>query len=1262
MNRISKLGLMFASIILVCAFCIAGQALAEGEEGGDSGGGISGESSGGDSSSAGGGDVGGDTGGDDGGGDSGGGDTGGSDSPYYGGEGSENTGGGDYGPSADSSISENTQASSGNSGDVSKYVFSSRSTGVDYFEVTSPGMEIHVPSLCVTANCSSDHFSYIPENNINTGDAAVGSKYYYLAIYAQNSGPVYIDGVKKYVQRGELLTYIPFGGVNGSKVWSIESSRGQFGRSSYAEVLELYYQMVAAGLPELSLNDLLAFGGLKDYLKTLDPGKVKELLCEVNCEKDPVPEPTTCHIGEHVGWTEGKANVTNLTTGTGWTGLVWARPGDTVRFKIDYCWGAQAVTGSNGNSGSPYAINNEGITQSNGDSFYPSRGGGVNIGRQWFQISANKGNGYLFGENEQYIGSSRHILTQPHNSTIGPATENQVPNEYVDSTSDYSFVVLSPSSKGVDSDRYNCSIFDFGAFTINGGHGYQIPGVGTGSCAAISGNGGNMNDAGSTISQTITYDNITAWQQWGHIESGKGCDGCCNYNMGSPNYSCLAKSDNYKNDRTITNQNRYLDAWSSADAAKGASTYGLYNRYANDTNPHEHQCQSPNCSVKNWSITRHGSHDECNCNEVWEDEHDDPNDPGKVTGRHLACHCGYHCVHDSWTATTYDKSVDGKSESSSACGVGYHETWRRNYVSNYVEPTDFNYTTSAINLGTQSSTATVNVPYSYRTATTSTIQEGDVIYLGETVNSLFTASIIPRVVSEVRPGEAYATVVPGYIKAVEFVVDANSSLSPATGSSNAGGSDPCSYYGSLGMISGCNTIWEEHGAGGYLNEEGRYGGKTYSSGSVTRVVPDIYPVGSKYCVAVGISTSDSHSQPDTQVVSGMSNISGWRISNLSCRTIAKKPNFQIWNGNFYTKGGIQTSITVKRVGANLGDPSDPTGYFGSWEEYVISAKGKVQGMSSGAGLGYYGGYNDKSLGLQGGNSPNSTFCKLSRMTISNSNCGQGTYGEYFTGNSLIEDSAATVLERIRSRYLSSTHGITQLENGATYIYPEQGSIKTSELASIAHGALSNTQLSSTVIRQTKSAINSESEQTTRNYASNALIIHVDGTLTIDTDICTGTGTCGSSNDLVLGNRNSDYYDNIYSLPQVLIIADGGIVISDRVTQIDAWLITNGNINTCNGLNASSGSFSASTCGNQLIVNGPVFANSLTPVRNSGANGGVGSGNSGGNPIYYNLTDDGSIQPAEIFNLRPDVLYWAYSQAQRFSQANVTYTRELAPRY
>ena len=1139
----------------------------------------------------------------------------------------------------------------------------SGATGVDYITVPEGGTTIHVPSLCTNASCSG--FSYNPTEDISTGQAAAGSKYYYNAIYADNDGYVYLDGVRTYVTKGQLLTYIPFGGITRpdgtvDQMWAAAYSKRDYGSMDYGQVIELYNQMVAANLlPGLTLEQLAAFGGLQNYLKTLDDTKVKELLCEVNCDNKPTPPPVpSCHVGSHAGWTEGQIQVNNFTKGTGWTGLVWARPGDTVRFSMYYCWGVGAVGGSaDNNPSSPWAI-------------YPGGNAiayGSAVNEVWFNVSASPNNNYLFGYDEHVIRDTgtRHVLQNPHSSSIGGAAPELASIDGDNLASDYRFLYYSPSERGEDADSYNCPIFDFGAFTIGGGHGYQIPGVGVGGCGAISQNGGNMSDAGSSFSQTITYSYDTAWQRYRHNETGF-CNSTCTWQDANPPSGVDGHpvyADRDMNQLIEYNSNTAGNPYQTLQAALGAGVndWGLIKKWSGDTAVHGTSslgdCDYSGCSANNWRGFPHwGS--ACSCAQAnhctWCEDYEDAtadNNWDPPCRRHESGENEGHCGCARYNEPCWGSWFPGRTaESHSSPGK-----------SHYKPPKD--YSTGQQQLGTRSSTATVNVPYSYRTATTSTIQEGDVIYLGETVSSLFTASIIPRVVSEVRPGEAYATVVPGYIRAVEFVVDANSNLNPSTGSSNAGGSDPCSYYASLGMISGCNTIWEEHGAGGYLNEEGRYGGKTYSSGSVTRVVPDVYPVGSKYCVAVGISTSDSHSQPDTQVVSGMSNISGWRISNISCRTIAKKPNFQVWNGNFYTKGSIKTSTTVKRVGANLGDPSDPTGYFGSWEEYIISAKANVVGMSSAAGLGYYGGYNNRMLGLQGGTSPGKSFCELSRMTIANDDCASEAGGKYFAGNSMIEDSAATLLERIRSRYLSATHGINQLENGATYIYPDQANISTSELYRISHGALANTQLSGSVIRQTKSAINAQSEQTTRNYASNVLIIHVDGTLTIDTDICTGTGTCGSNPNLVLAQRNSDYYTNIYSLPQVLIIADGGIVIKDNVTQIDAWLITNGNINTCNGLTYNSNGFSANACANQLIINGPIFANSLTLVRNSGANGGVGSGNpAGGNPITFNLTDDGSIQPAEIINLRPDVLFWAYSQAQRFSQANVTYTRELAPRY
>lgn len=1145
----------------------------------------------------------------------------------------------------------------------------SGATGVSSFTVgETPPNGYHIAEVCTNASCSGFHYKPA-ETEISTGQAATGSQYYYNAMYADRSGYVYIDGVRTWKNAGEFITYIPFGGItraDGSvdSMWAAQYSKRDYGTMNYADVVQVYNQMVAAGLlPGLSLDKLQAFGGLANYLKTIE--NPKEILCQLNCNHDETPPSGgSCHVGTHAGWTEGKVTVNNFTTGTGWTGLVWARPGDTVRFSTYYCWGVGAVGGSAGNDpANPKAIYPGGAATVYGSA----------VNQVWFQVTASPDNKYLFGYDMKRLGQlGRVVLDNPHNSTIGGAS-NRVPGDVAGDSlsSDYTFTYLSPSERSEDADSYNCSVFDFGAFTINNSHGYQIPGLGTGGCSAASQT--RMNDAGGSFSQTINYSYDTAWQRYRHNESGD-CNSTCTWQPaptrsgedGSPTYP-----DRDMNTLIENNTNVQASPYRSLAAAlgAGANNWGLIKKWSGDTRVHGTtalgDCNHSGCSANNWRGFPHwGS--SCPCSE--------------------ANYCSW-CIdyEDGSAENNWDppcrRWTSGRNESECGCARYDEPCWGSWYPGRSAEshsspgkshyPPEKDYSTGQQQLGSSSSTATVMVPYSYRTALTSTIQEGDVIYTGETVSSLFTASIISRVVTDVRAGEAYATVAPGYVKAVEFVVSKGSTLSKSTGISNNGGGDPCSYYADLGMISGCNTIWEEHGAGGYLNEEGRYGGKTYTSGSVSRVVPDIYPVGSKYCVAVGISTSDSHGQPDTQVVGGMSSPSGWRISNLSCRTIAKKPNFEVWNGGFYTKGSIKTSTTAKRVGANLGDPADPTGYFGSWNEYYVTAKGNVTGFSSGAGLGYYGGYNSNSLGLQGGTSPGKSFCDLSRMTIANDDCASEAYGKHFAGNSMIEDSATTLIERIRSRYTSSESSsiIRHLDNGATYIY-SKGSTSTQALQSIpvaAGDSLGNTILTNNYIMQTRGSLNTQSEQTTNNYASNALVIHVSGDLTINTNICAGDGTCKNlDNTLMLGSRNSGVYTNIYSVPQVLIIADGNIIISDAVTQIDAWLITNGNINTCNGLNFYSGNYSASTCGRQLIVNGPVFANSLTLARNSGADPGAGSGNNiydhSGNPIYYNLTDDGSVQPAEIFNLRPDVLFWAYSQAQRYSQANVTYTRELAPRY
>ena len=54
--------------------------------------------------------------------------------------------------------------------------------------------------------------------------------------------------------------------------------------------------------------------------------------------------------------------------------------------------------------------------------------------------------------------------------------------------------------------------------------------------------------------------------------------------------------------------------------------------------------------------------------------------------------------------------------------------------------------------------------------------------------------------------------------------------------------------------------------------------------------------------------------------------------------------------------------------------------------------------------------------------------------------------------------------------------------------------------------------------------------------------------------------------------------------------------------------------------------------------------------------------SANNAYSRDLTCDGSITPAEIFDLHPIVYYWALAESQKTHQAVVTYAQEFAPRY
>lgn len=171
----------------------------------------------------------------------------------------------------------------------------------------------------------------------------------------------------------------------------------------------------------------------------------------------------------------------------------------------------------------------------------------------------------------------------------------------------------------------------------------------------------------------------------------------------------------------------------------------------------------------------------------------------------------------------------------------------------------------------------------------------------------------------------------------------------------------------------------------------------------------------------------------------------------------------------------------------------------------------------------------------------------------------------------------------------------------------------------------------------------------------------------DTVIISVNGTLVINENIILNRYSS--YQSIHTLPQVVIYASGGIQIKSNVTQVDAWLITDGTLDTCSDF--QSGTTEAAVrdrnlntdCSKHLQVNGPVMASAVKLNRTYGADGYSNddedktTNNAGGGNV------DKRSASAETFNLSPDVYMWAYAQSSRYkSSYSEAYSRELPPRY
>lgn len=421
--------------------------------------------------------------------------------------------------------------------------------------------------------------------------------------------------------------------------------------------------------------------------------------------------------------------------------------------------------------------------------------------------------------------------------------------------------------------------------------------------------------------------------------------------------------------------------------------------------------------------------------------------------------------------------------------------------------------------------------------------------------------------------------------------------------------------------------------GSAININGTVNSYSNAAGVVTKPqtipfnVPDA-TAGTQVCVRSAVYPKDSHDNENlSSSAYSMSDSNSWAYSqNQVCYTVAKKPSMQVWGGNIYSRGNIDTSISAKehRAGYYAYNPDTihdgyTTYYFGSWGELGLIASGGVTGFGTGATMGYDNN-NDgtpwprytippttpgvytrgNNASIQGGSGGNtSSFCVRSPLTLANSQCGGGKAGliGLATGTNQAERDKSKVINRLIPNDKSGasvTTGSLNLNNGKSYYY-STGSLTVPGYVATELGAVK--------------------------------VVHAEGDITIN-------------GNLEYANRG---YISLFDLPKIVVYSEKNIKIACGVTRIDALLVADGNVKTC----GESNDFDDSINSNQLIINGAVIANTLDANR-----------------TYGSATGANSVIPAEIINFDPTLYLWAGESDNGEADnkgLNTTYITELAPR-
>ena len=612
--------------------------------------------------------------------------------------------------------------------------------------------------------------------------------------------------------------------------------------------------------------------------------------------------------------------------------------------------------------------------------------------------------------------------------------------------------------------------------------------------------------------------------------------------------------------------------------------------------------------------------------------------------------------------SSYVQKIKVGSHCNSRLPNGHCEDWehRYKYVTHWKkEYPDSHVGTTTQNLGQTEKKSSVYTPYNFNTSIHSYIESssGGVGFLGARISIGANYGVAPRA-NELVSKTPYATHTRDdqTVKVYEMIVDENYPESKLQEQTVANG-NICRGSG----IERCKLVDTVKGT---INAAGKFTGDFLNTDTYDRTIPDDLPgggLGKKYCTRSVIWPAASHDSDSNTVENNMSGsaMNGGNnlhhVSAASCVTLAKKPNFQVLGGGFYTNGTIKTALSEKAVGGGLGAyPSAETRSFGSWDEFGVLAAGKVLGFGSGAAMGYEEGYNFNLprggimnayytfIGPTGPNSVVSGISNISHMTIANDKNGPG--------NSGISRIGSAVLARLKARFRdtiirNSSNTITSLTSNET---SAKNYLGLSQLYHQGDTSLSAMNSTANFYQFDRGGNLIARSNTTGEKLMNTLAMFVDGTLTIDRNI----------------NIAHETYNAVDDFPQVLIFAKK-INITSNVTNIDAWLILDedygdNQIDTCSDNHYPN----ALSCNETLTITGPVFARKLILNRTAGSH--TGGGRAGTHPLQTGPTGtyyaEGSIHPAEAFTLRADAYFWAYRQSLSGGQAYMVYSREIAPRY